>query len=296
LAGRLPFFKERIPALTPTSPNLLGKIATYTEILAKDPRSTVFVALADTYRKIGMLDDAREIAQRGTSGMPNFSPGYAVLGRIYAQQGELGQAAVAFEKALAIEQTSLPALKGLARIRFRQSYPDQAQALLEKVLELSPEDEIAKKLLSSIGAKGGAQPKTFIENESGAAKYGAGESKDTIPAAQQAEPMATETLGDLYLAQGLLQEAAQVYRVLLASDSDNQSLREKLVRTKQQLDGPSPDEAAPASGLPSGPGGGATQGAGGEVSSIQLRSALETWLHAIELRREHVSASLANHR
>ena len=59
--------------------SLLGKVAAYTEILAKDPDSTIFVSLSEAYRKMGMLDEAKDVAERGLKKNPQFSPAYIVL-------------------------------------------------------------------------------------------------------------------------------------------------------------------------------------------------------------------------
>lgn len=135
--------------MSDNSVSLLGKIAGYTEILAKDPQSTVFVSLCEAYRQLGMLDDALEIAQKGTRKLAAFSPGFVALGRIQAQQGDLAAAANSFEKALAIEKDSLAALKGLARTRHRQGHLDKAKDLLLRAQILNPQDPVVLKMLDT---------------------------------------------------------------------------------------------------------------------------------------------------
>ncbi|MEK6769785.1 MAG: tetratricopeptide repeat protein, partial [Gemmatimonadota bacterium] len=59
-----------------------------------------------------------------------------------------------------------------------------------------------------------------------------------------AQPMLTETMGDLYLKQGFKSEAADVYRRLLAQRPDDATLRAKLA----QVEGPPPSLSAAALG------------------------------------------------
>jgi tetratricopeptide (TPR) repeat protein len=65
--------------------------------------------------------------------------------------------------------------------------------------------------------------------------------------AAAAEPMVTETMGDLYLKQGFRSEAADVYRRLLSQRPDDPSLASKL----RSLEGPPPDLSAAAQGAES---------------------------------------------
>ena len=95
---------------------LLAKIAGYLEILGKDPRSTVFVPLSDAYRRLGMLDDALSLAQRGVRTLPWFGPGFVALGRVQMQQGDLEEALHSFRKALELDEDSIAAMQSLVRL------------------------------------------------------------------------------------------------------------------------------------------------------------------------------------
>jgi len=79
---------------------LLGKIAAYTEILVKDPSSTIFISLAETYRKMGMFDDARQIITKGLDLHSDVSPAYIVLARILCQLEDFDGSVVAFDTLL----------------------------------------------------------------------------------------------------------------------------------------------------------------------------------------------------
>jgi len=238
--------------MSENSASLLGKIAAYTEILTKDPQSTVFVSLCEAYRQLGMLDDALEIAEKGAGRLPGFSPGLTALGRVLAQRGELAEAAQAFERALVIEKDNGLALKGLARVRYRQGELNAARELLQRVLDQNADDPIARKMLDSLGASApstgsaaaapavsDARPVTLPEPKVAPQEKMAGAST----------PIPTETVGDLYRKQGLLGDAAAVYRALLRENPHNERVRQKLVALKQQMAKPSPGEEESSAGM-----------------------------------------------
>ncbi|GAB4170383.1 MAG: hypothetical protein Tsb0017_13450 [Geothermobacteraceae bacterium] len=276
---------------------LLGKIAGYTEILAKDPRSTVFVSLAEAYRQLGMLDDALEILDKGIVHLPRFVPGYVARGRILAQKGQLADATVAFEQALAIESDNLPAIKGLARVRYRQGYTDKARALLEKGRSIKPDDPVIIKMLASLG---GDAAETAEPISSEAAREAEPQSEHEVESGGEQPAILTSTLAELYVRQGLLHDAARVYREILRRDPDNQKARQRLVELKQQIESQeqegapaaSPDapEPVPVSPEPdvdlaeeSRP-----QAEPPETSKEQLVDIYQRWLAAIDQRRAHV--------
>ena len=91
---------------------LWGKIAAYTEILTADPHSTIFVSLSESYRKLGMLDEAQSVASEGLTHLPDYAPGHVVMARIKCQQGDMIASEAAFKRALEIDPDSLAALVG----------------------------------------------------------------------------------------------------------------------------------------------------------------------------------------
>lgn len=217
--------------------SLLGKIAGYTEILARDPRSPVFAPLSEAYRQMGMLDDALQIARQGVTALPRYCPGHISLGRVLAQRGDLSRAIAAFEAALAIEHDNLTAIKGLARVRILNRQPEEALQILLRGATINPGDEGVRKMLASLGpvhSRGAVVPEASLPDEPPMEKPVAG------------EPIATSTIAEIYVRQGLLKRAMKVYRDLLKIDPHNQEVRAKLVELKARV------EAQEAQGLPGG--------------------------------------------
>lgn len=225
--------------------SLLGKIAAYTEILAKDPFSTIFVSLSEAYRKMGMLDDARKVIEKGLHDHPDFSPAHIVRARILCQQGEFQQSEIAFKKALELDATSLAALVGYARLFILLGQEENARPLLLDAREISPADPVINKLLLSL-------PESPVASESGAAKEEESTASSEAEAVAEVSPskveeveepekespetvpLASSTLADLYLRQGLTGQALDMYRRLLADDPDNLDLRRKIRGIEEQ--------------------------------------------------------------
>lgn len=195
--------------------SLLGKIAGYTEILSKDPRSTVFVPLSEAYRKMKMLDDAIEVASKGVTALPQYAPGFIALARAQAENGMVVEAANAFEKVLNLEDENLQGLKGLARVRMMQGRIDDAQILLEKAKSLAPDDQQINNMLDSL-----SHGTPVVKSALAVGVTAAGLEPDA--------PIATATLAEIYVGQGLLRKALNIYLELHSGDPSNVGLRSRM--------------------------------------------------------------------
>jgi tetratricopeptide (TPR) repeat protein len=198
---------------------LLGKIAAYTELLLNDPRSTIFVSLAETYRKMGLFNDAREIVTKGLDVHPDFGPAYVVLARIECQLENIEASCIAFERALALDPDSLAALVGYARVKLLLHHDASARELLLHARSLSPADPVINKMLLGLTV----QPETEDEVASVPPVVESGSAK-----AINLTALASTTLADLYLAQGLTEKALGLYHQLLSRNPDNLELRRKI--------------------------------------------------------------------
>lgn len=194
---------------------LLGKIAAYTELLVNDPRSTIFVSLAETYRKLGLFEDARDIVTKGLELHPDFGPAYVVLARIECQLDHFDASCTAFERALELDSNSLAAFVGYARVKLLLQRPEEARELLLRARTLSPADPIINKMLLGLPdvTPSSQEPEQIITDE---------------PAKKNLTSLASSTLADLYLVQGLTDKALALYRQLLSRNPDDLDLRRKI--------------------------------------------------------------------
>ena len=220
------------------SGNLIGKISSYLQIVSKDPHSTAFVPLAEAYRQIGLLDDALEAARLGTTMLPNFSPGFATLGRILGQMGRLDESMSAFARALSIDRQSESALIGLARLHLVRGERDMARKILQQAAEFHPEDEMIESMLLALDLPRPWMEAEVVEVAEPVAEVSA-PSKPPVapvvadePAAAPAggEPIPTATLAEIYAKQGMVEQAIHVYEEIIRLEPGNAAAARRLGR------------------------------------------------------------------
>lgn len=120
----------------------------------KFPKSTLFVQLAEEFRKLGRLDDAIETLRQGIERQPGYMSARISLGRVYMDKKMLTEAAAEFEKVVQAVPDNLLAHRQLADIYMSTRDEDRAIEQLLKVLELNPMDEKAEAMLSKIHSGG----------------------------------------------------------------------------------------------------------------------------------------------
>lgn len=120
--------------------SIWSEIKKYEDILVKDPRSFCFAQLSELYRKIGLLDDAIFVANRGVEIHPEYVGGLLALGRAYLEKGLKANSREALERVAAMAPDNYIAHKLLSLMYLEQNERALAQKTLEKVLELNPGD------------------------------------------------------------------------------------------------------------------------------------------------------------
>lgn len=278
---------------------LLGKMAGYIEILVKDPHSTVFAPLSDIYRTFGLLDEAIDVARKGTELVPFYAQGFISLGRALAESGDLAGAQAAYEGALALEAEHLPALTGLASLHLGRGDAALALSLLDKAQQISPEDEVVLRMLpiaQKLADKSHASSPPQPQPQSLAAvvtplphvvaddvQEVACSSAEAPPSMVAHPPISTATLADIYIRQGFPEKALKVYADLLSTDPGNVEIRTRHDVLQKEISGsldassvilePSPSPAALSSA---------------EAGVEGLIALYSRWLDAVKRRRAHV--------
>jgi tetratricopeptide (TPR) repeat protein len=213
-------------ATASTGGSLIGKIGSYLQIVTKDPSSTAFVPLAEAYRQIGLLDDALEAARLGTERLPHFSPGFSTMGRILGQMGRLDESMSAYARALSIDRQSQSALVGLARLHLVRGERDQARKILQQAKEFHPDDEKISDMLIALDL-----PRPWSEIKKATTTHEQGPAHQSVPD----EPIATATLAEIYVKQGLLDKALEVYQGILVQSPENESAHKRIMQLQDML-------------------------------------------------------------
>jgi tetratricopeptide (TPR) repeat protein len=119
---------------------LSPEIAKLAEKLSKDPKSRLFVPLAEEYLKSGMPEEAVIVLTDGLKIHPNFHAARAMLGRIYLDKGQIAEAKTEFEAVIKTDPENLLAHRKLARIYKNTGQLDKARTSCQAVLMSSSKD------------------------------------------------------------------------------------------------------------------------------------------------------------
>ena len=181
----------------------------------REPSSRAFLPLAEEYRRLGKLSDAERVARQGLQRHPNYHSAKVLLGRVLLDLDRLEEAAAEFRAVLEAEPRNLLAGRLLAGIQRNQGCWTEALETFRRLQIFYPDDPEVRAQVYQLerGPEDATGPVKLPDPRS--------------PAAEQ-DAMATNTLAEIYLGQGLVDRAVAVYENMLRADPDNQALRRRL--------------------------------------------------------------------
>lgn len=118
-------------------------VRVWSDELARDPSSLVFLPLAESLRRAGQLETARKVATRGLQRHPGNPDAHDVMARIHVDSGDLNAAYAAWERARQLMPGHVGAAKGLAFVLFQQGKLQEAEALLLSAHAKGADPELA---------------------------------------------------------------------------------------------------------------------------------------------------------
>jgi predicted regulator of Ras-like GTPase activity (Roadblock/LC7/MglB family) len=126
------------------------RIAKCQKILEDDPNSQIFAALAEAYRKKGMVKKAFEVCHNGLEKHPDYGSAYLVLAKVLVDQGDYIEANHYLQKAISVSgrTRSVDILESEILIKLGQ--PSKARNILEKLYRSDPRNETIRSLFASI--------------------------------------------------------------------------------------------------------------------------------------------------
>ncbi len=124
-------------------------IEEYQLILLRNPSAKVFAPLAEAYRKMGLLQQALEISERGVKFHPEYPSGLVAYGKILFELKKYEEAALVFAKATHLKKDNILAhkLRALSLVKINKYH--EALAAYKYVLFLNPIDEQAQKFINN---------------------------------------------------------------------------------------------------------------------------------------------------
>jgi len=130
----------------------------WSEELARDPASLVFLPLGETLRRQGQLDLALKIAIRGLERHGHNADAHDLLARIAVDRGELQRAFDEWDMVLRLAPGHVGALKGMAFVRFQQGNTPEAEQYLQRAAEHGGDAEVTAALANMRSAGRGPRP------------------------------------------------------------------------------------------------------------------------------------------
>lgn len=116
-------------------------IRRWSEELAGDPASMVFVPLGEALRVRGQIDVARRVAVRGLERHPYDADAHDLLARIYIDDGNTEKAIDEWEAALQCRPGHIGALKGMGFVCYQQGRLADAEQYLSQAAAADADDE-----------------------------------------------------------------------------------------------------------------------------------------------------------
>jgi Tetratricopeptide repeat len=130
--------------------SLSPEIVRLSEKLSKDPKSRLFVPLAEEYAKAGMLPEAVLVLTEGLKVHPGFHAARALLGKLYFQNGQIAEAKAEFEQVIKAAPDNLFVHRKLAKIYKDAGLLDKARLSCQVVLLSNPVDAEMKLIMEEL--------------------------------------------------------------------------------------------------------------------------------------------------
>jgi len=190
-----------------------SEIAKLSERYGKDPKSRIFVQLADAYRKSNMVDEALEVLKQGLQYHPQYPLAHLIQGRCYFDKRLYTQAKESFDRVIKLDPQNILALRMSAQVC--ETLKDEAGqiAAYKGLLAVDPSDATAQDKLNNLEAQ------------------------------QKKQSFFTITMAREYERQGNLAEALKIYENLGFTDPTDLVVQEKILELKQKLSPTRKDEA-----------------------------------------------------
>ena len=184
-----------------------SEIARLSERLNKDPKSRIFVQLADAYRKSNMIDEAIEILNKGLAFHPNYPLAHLITGKCHFDKRQYEQAKESFDKTLSYDPQNIVALRMLAQTCEVTKDEDGQIKAYQGILAIDPFDAPAKEKLTN------------------------------LESLHRKEPLYTIAMAQEYEKQGNFKKALSIYENLSFTTPGDLVLEQKVTELKEKIGG-----------------------------------------------------------
>lgn len=242
------------------SASFWADIKHFEERLAQDPNSYIFARLADVYLKVHLIDDALHTAKEGVAKFPDFVAGQRALAMACHAKGLEEECLQALEVVTAALPEDAEAQRMRAKLMVARGDIDAAKSIFHVLREFYPEntgfqeelDQLAQPAYPPYGDVSEAEsgePETGLHLPDGEASLVEDEiidlseddiwmeeTEETVCAAPpvQHDPLSTVTLAELYVQQGFISKALDIYRSLYGEDPSNDEVRSRIAELESR--------------------------------------------------------------
>ncbi len=129
-----------------------SEIAKLTERISKDPKSKLFVPLAEEYKKAGDLEMSIHVLTEGLKNNPGYVTARSFLGKLLFEKGDLSGAQKEFEEVAKAIPDNLMAQRKLGDLYVLQDRAADALKHYKIALSLNPRDQETESLVADVEA------------------------------------------------------------------------------------------------------------------------------------------------
>lgn len=222
------------------------------EKFAKSPDSLCFARLSDLYLKAGLVDDAVHVARQGVTKHPRYLSGQRALSLACHAKGLNDEAMAALKSVTEALPEDVQSQKLLGRLLAEAGDRGAASLTFMTALEFAPDDVECRLELESLERYAVVEETVFEADKddeeiiedlemleesdipgeeqpgSGFQYTPAAMEPDSLPGAQH-DPLSTGTLAELYVTQGFIHKALEIYRAILVDNPADRAVAERVV-------------------------------------------------------------------
>lgn len=125
-------------------------IERYQKIYEQDPKSKVFAPLAEAYRKMGLLQEAKTLCQDGLKANPHFAGGHVALAKVHLELKEPEKALKNLNEATRLSPENFLAHELLAQCHLLLKDPKEALKAYKMLLFLDPQHSKAQRAVKKL--------------------------------------------------------------------------------------------------------------------------------------------------
>lgn len=225
------------------------EIKTLEDQLAKSPNSFCFARLAEVHLKVGLVDDALHVARQGVLKHPGYLSGLRVLSQACYAKGLNAEALAALKVVAVAMPEDVASQKMLGHLLVEAGDQEAACQAFRAVLEFSPDDVECRIELESLEKSYGVGQLTFetdedddsiIEDLEILEEIDVLEDEDETEIGSESlssvsensdidhDPLSTVTLAELYVSQGFINKALEIYRTILSDNPSDHGIASRI--------------------------------------------------------------------